>query len=71
MKNIELTKDEAYAVADFIAMNLIEAIRDNEDFDSLYWLKNMIHAYEKLCAISGYVGLTDPIYRKEEEPGDG
>ena len=54
-----LTKDEAYAIADFIDMNLIQVIRSDDDIDSMKWLKNIIHGYEKLCKISGYVGLTE------------
>ncbi len=59
----ELTKDEAYAIADFIEINLMQVIRNDADIDSMRWLKNMIHGYEKLCKFSGYVGITD----KEEE----
>ena len=55
----ELTKDEAYAIAEFIDMNLIQVIRSDDDIDSMRWLKNIIHGYEKLCKISGYVGLTE------------
>jgi hypothetical protein len=59
----ELTKDEAYAIADFIEINLMQVIRNDVDIDSMRWLKNMIHGYEKLCKFSGYVGITD----EEEE----
>lgn len=31
------------------------------------WLSNIIHAYEKLCKYSGYVGVTDEEPTKEEE----
>ena len=55
---MELTKDEAYAVANFIDFNLIENIR-NKDCDNIEWLINMIHAYEKLRDFSGYEGLTE------------
>ena len=55
----ELTKEEAYAVADFIGMNLIDVIRTDTDLDSMYWLRNVIHAYEKMCKASGYVGVTE------------
>ena len=55
----ELTKDEAYAIADFIEINLMQVIRNDVDIDSMRWLKNMIHGYEKLCVYSGYVGLTE------------
>lgn len=61
---IELTRQEAYAVADFIDANLYDAIRRDTDIDSMEWLRNVIHAYEKLCKGSGYIGLT------EHEEGD-
>ena len=63
MDKLTLTKDEAYAVANHIDMTLYQAIRDDTDIDSMTWLRSIVHAYEKLCAYSGYVGLT------EEEPG--
>ena len=56
---MNLTEDEAYAVAEFIDTNVFTAIRNDEDWDSFYNLRNLIHGYEKLCKISGYVGLTD------------
>lgn len=59
MNNIQLTKDEAYAIANHIDFTLIQTIRDDTDIDSLQWLKNMIHGYEKLCDYSGYQGLTE------------
>lgn len=62
---IDLTKAEAYSLAEFIDMNLIECIRSDTDVDSLQWLRNVIHGYEKLCAYGGYVGLTE-----DREAGD-
>lgn len=59
MSMTDLTKDEAYALADFIDIALYDRIRNDTDIDSMTWLKNMLHAYEKLCAFSGYVGLTE------------
>lgn len=59
MSNIELTKGEAFAVAEFIDMNIFDAIRNDTDWDSFQNMRNLIHAYEKCCAIGGYVGLTD------------
>lgn len=53
-----LTKDEAYAVADIISIDLIDRIRNDTDIDSMEWLINIVHAYEKLCEYSGYVGFT-------------
>ena len=64
----ELTKNEAYAVAEFIDMNIFDAIRTNEDWDSFFALRNLIHAYEKCCILSGYIGVTDT---KPGEDDDG
>jgi hypothetical protein len=61
-----LTKDEAYSIANHIDSTLIQSIRDDVEIDSIQWLRNMIHGYEKLCAYSGYVGLTE---NKEEMNG--
>lgn len=61
----ELTEDEAYAVAEFIDSNLFDMIRNDEEIDSMQWLRNILHVYEKTCKASGYVGLTES---KEDEP---
>ena len=63
-----LTKDEAYAVAEFIDMNIFTAIRTDEEWDSFQNLRNLIHAYEKCKVKSGYVGVTD---KEEERDGNG
>ena len=54
-----LTKDEAYAVAEFIDGNLYNYIRSDEEIDSMQWLRSVLHAYEKMCAAGGYVGTTE------------
>ena len=54
-----LTKDEAHSVAEFIDINLFETIRNDTDIDSMRWLRNIVHAYEKMCKYSGFVGLTE------------
>ena len=54
-----LTKDEAYAVAEFIDGNLYNYIRSDEEIDSMQWLRSVLHAYEKMCAAGGYVGATE------------
>lgn len=61
-----ITADEAYSLAQFIDMSLIEYIRTDPDLDSIQWLRNIVHAYEKLCKASGYVGLTED--RNEDRP---
>lgn len=54
-----LSKDEAYALAELADYTLIDYIRENCDVDSMEWLKNVVRGYEKLCEVSGYVGLTE------------
>lgn len=65
-----LTKDEAYAVAEFIDDNIFDVIRNDIDWDSFQALRNLIHAYEKCCKISGYVGMTDCEKGGEDERSD-
>lgn len=55
----ELTKNEAYSLAEFIDYNLLQTLRNDTDIDSLQWLRNIIHAYDKLSKYSGYEGVTD------------
>lgn len=55
----ELTNDEAYVVAGFIDSYVFDAIRSDLEWDSFQNLRNLVHAYEKCCKLSGYVGLTD------------
>lgn len=54
-----LSKKEAFAVAEFIDCNLFDYIRNDTDVDSMGWLRNVLHAYEKMCKASGFVGLTE------------
>ena len=56
---MELTKNEAYAVAYFIDSSLIDMIRTNTDMDSMCWLVNITSAYRKLREFSGYEGGHD------------
>ena len=62
-----LSKDEAYAVAEFIDTNIFEAIRNDLDWDSFYALRNLIHAYEKCCEMGVFVGATDSEIGEEDE----
>ena len=54
MDGLELTKDEAYSLVDFLDVNLIHTIHNDPDVDSMQWLCNIVHAYEKLAKYSGY-----------------
>ena len=49
-----LTKAEAASVADFIDFYLFDAIRKDSETDNMFWLVGIIHAFDKLCAYSGY-----------------
>lgn len=44
---VEITNSEAESLADFISLNLIQVIRDDEDVDSMEWLCNLCRIYEK------------------------
>lgn len=61
----DLTKDEAYGIAQLIDETLIDTIRNDTDIDSLQWLRNVIHGYEKLCQYGGYVGLTEDAHEMQ------
>lgn len=61
MKSIHnaLTEDEAFSVAELIDKCLFDIIRNDIDIDSMHWLRNVVSAYGKMCAASGYVGVTE------------
>nr|DAU29331.1 MAG TPA: hypothetical protein [Caudoviricetes sp.] len=44
---IELTKSEASSLMDFIEFNIFNAIRNDEEIDSVTWLENMMSIYRK------------------------
>lgn len=58
-EKLSLTPDEAYSIAEHIDATLLGSIRDNPDIDSMQWLRNVIHGYEKLCRYGHYTGLTE------------
>ena len=62
----ELSKKEAYAVAEFIDCNLLDYIRSDTNIDSMGWLRHIVHAYEKMCEASGFVGLTEQAEGEDE-----
>lgn len=57
--SVQITKGEAYAIAENIDHTLIKTIREDADIDSMRWLRDIVHGYEKLCEYSGYIGLTE------------
>lgn len=67
---MELTKNEALAVAEFIDGYIFEAIRNDVEWDNFQNLRNLVHAYEKCCKVCGYVGLSDSMGESEGTKGD-
>ena len=50
---IEITKEEAESLLDFIKYNFFTAIRLDEDIDSVTWAMNIMSVYKKckeVCA---------------------
>lgn len=45
---VELSKDQCQNIADFIELNLLDAIRMDEDIDNLAWVESMILAKKEL-----------------------
>lgn len=54
-----LTVEEACAIAELVDMCLLDAIRNDSEWDSMRALKNIVYAYDKLCKYSGYKGVTE------------
>lgn len=44
---IEITKDEAESLMEFIEVNIFDIIRNDPDFDSIEWLCNIASVYNK------------------------
>ena len=44
---IEITKEEAESLLDFIEYNFFTAIRLDEDIDSVTWAMNIMSVYKK------------------------
>ena len=51
---IEITKDEAESLVDFIEMNIFDIIRNDPDIDSIEWLENIMAIYKKCKAGNQY-----------------
>lgn len=44
---VELTRDEAIGLVDFLDITLFDAIRNDPDIDGMGWLCNMMMVYKK------------------------
>lgn len=49
---IEITKEEAAALEEFIELYFFDAIRGDTDIDSMYWVQSIVHVWEK-CKKAG------------------
>lgn len=47
---VQITKDEAASLADFIEGYLLDHIREDIYIDSMQWLSNIVHVYDKVKA---------------------
>ena len=45
---IDLTESQCKNIAEFIELNIFDYIRNDTDIDNIYWLIDMIGAYQKL-----------------------
>ena len=44
---VKITSNEATSLEDFIELNLLDAIRNDVDIDSLLWVYNILNVYRK------------------------
>lgn len=51
---IEITSGEAASLRDFIEFNLLDAIRNDVDVDSLLWVYNILNVYRKCGGLKEY-----------------
>lgn len=58
LRETALTRSEAYSLAEFIDITLIDHIRNDTDVDSMRWLINIVEVFKKVCKISGYKSFT-------------
>lgn len=49
---IEITKDEAEALQEFIELYLLETIRNDSDIDNIEWIKHIVDIWGK-CKVGG------------------
>lgn len=43
---VELTKEQCKSLAEWIELRLLDEIRKDDEIDNLYWVKEMIDAFE-------------------------
>ena len=53
MADITITAEEARSLEQHLDWYIIQEIKDCDDYDSIGYLTNLIHVYEKCKAVSG------------------
>ena len=48
MIQIELQKDRAYELSEWIELGLFNSIRNNSEIDSIYWVQNWLNVIKEL-----------------------
>ena len=51
---VKITSNEAASLRDFIELNLIDAIRNDVEIDSLLWVYNILNVYRKCGGLKEY-----------------
>lgn len=51
---VKITSSEATSLRDFIEFNLLDAIRNDGDIDSLLWVYNILNVYRKCGGLEEY-----------------
>lgn len=64
MPEVNLTKDEAEALEDYIWCSLIPFIRDSEEVDNLEWLRLICNVWAKCKDLKNKEGKQDGDYEK-------
>lgn len=60
MYTLNLTKSEATSLKEYIGTYLIQSIRDDEDVDSLLYVRNIINIFERLGGFDCYADYIKP-----------
>ena len=62
---LQMTASEAASLKEYIENYLIQSIRDDEDVDSLLYVRNIINIFERLGGFDCYADYVDPEYQYE------
>ncbi len=60
MYTLKLTDSEAASLKEYIEDYLIQSIRDDEDLDSLLYVRNIISIFERLGGLDCYADYIKP-----------